>query len=271
MNHLKNVTLSFGLVMVIMFGCQSDQSGLITENQVPATTEESSLLAEQTFNDINSFTDSFFGTTGLKSQSIEICPAITFNLATIPFSLTLDWGTGCTGIDGTTRKGKITVSLTGQMNVENSAATFSFVNFYSEGYKITGVHRITYKGFNPGTTNPRYSVFTEAKIEYPNLKFMTYRAEYWRILAEGASTATLEDDVWRIEGSSTGTTAEGLSWSAKVNSALVKSAKCKWFSKGIMLITPKEQAEIKADFGDGTCDNKVSITKEGKTTIIEIK
>jgi len=271
MKHLKKTILLFSFLLVISAGCQKDQSTAITENLAPITTEESSLLAEQTFSDINSFSDNFMGVSGLKSQPVETCPSVTWNLSALPFSLTFDWDKGCLGTDNIARKGKITVSLSGKMNIENSIATFSFNNFYTEGYKITGIHRITYKGFNTGSTNPRYSVFTEAKIEFPNQKFMTYRAEYWRILAEGAGTATLDDDVWRVEGTSRGVTADGLSWSATVNTALVKSAKCHWISKGIMLITPKDQPQYKVDFGDGTCDNKVTVTKEGKTSIIEMK
>lgn len=271
MKNLKKASLLFSFLLVISSGCQKDQSNTVTENLVPATTEESSLLAEQTFSDINSFADNFMGTSGLKSQPVETCPSVAWNLSTLPFSLTFDWGTGCKGTDNMTRKGKIAVSLTGKMNIENSVATFNFDNFYTEGYKITGVHRITYKGYNTGTTNPRYAVFTEARIDFPNQKYMTYRAEYWRILAEGASTTTLDDDVWRVEGSSRGVTADGLSWSALANSALVKSAKCRWISKGIMLITPQDQPQYKVDFGDGTCDNKATVTKDGKTYIIEMK
>lgn len=271
MNHLKKSTFLFCFLLVNMFGCQTDKSGDISESQVPTSTEESSLLAEQTFSDINSFADKFLTTSGLKSQTVETCPTVIWNLSALPFSIALDWGTGCIGADNIFRKGKITGSLTAKMNVLNAVATFTFDNFYTEGYKITGVHKITYKGFNTGTTNPRYSVLTEARIDFPNQKFMTYRSDYWRILAEGAATITQEDDVWRIEGNSSGVTAEGLNWIAIVNSAIVKSSKCRWISKGIMMITPKDLPEYKVDFGDGSCDNKVTVTKDEKTLIIEMK
>ncbi len=271
MKNLRNASLLFSFLLVITSGCQKDPVNTITENVAPVTTEESSLLAEQTFNDINTFSDNYMKESGLKSQSLETCPSVTWNLNALPFSLSFDWGTGCTGTDNLSRKGKITVSLTGKMDVANSVATFSFDNFYTQEYKITGVHKLTYTGFVAGTGNPKYNVFTEARIDFPNGKFMTYRSESVRILAEGASTVTLEDNVWRSEGTSRGVTGDGVSWTARVSSALVKSATCRWISKGIMLITPKDLPEFKVDFGEGTCDNKATVTKNDQTFVIEMR
>jgi len=271
MKNLKNAFLLFSFLMVITSGCQKDPVSTITEITPPVTAEESSLLAEQTFNDINTFSDNYMKESGLKSQPLEPCPSVTWNLSALPFSLSFDWGTGCTGTDNLSRKGKITVSLTGKMDVANSIATFAFDNYYTQGYKLTGVHKLTYVGFLAGTSHPKYYVFTEARIDFPNGKFMTYRSESFRILAEGASTVALEDDVWRTEGTSRGVTADGVSWTARVNSALVKSAGCRWISKGIMLITPKDLPEFKVDFGEGTCDNKATVTKNDKTYTIEMK
>lgn len=271
MNHLKKINLFLCFLFIFIAGCQKDQPSVVKQSTTPTSPEESSLLAEQTFSDINSFTDNLLSESGLKSQPVLTCPAVTLDLTAIPYTLSLDWGTGCKGTDNIMRAGKISVCLTGKMNVENSVATFSFDNFYSEGYKITGVHRITYKGFNTGTTNPRYAVFTEARIDFPDQKFLTYRAEYWRILAEGASTTTLADDVWRIEGTSSGTTVDGLTWSSRVSSALVKSLSCRWISKGEMMITPKDLPEFKVDFGDGTCDNKATVIKGGLSVTVLMK
>ena len=169
------------------------------------------------------------------------------------------------------RSGKVKVSLTGLMNVVNSVATFSFVDFVNDGNKITGTHRITYKGLNAGNNWPRYEVFTEARIEFPDKKFITYRANYIRLQSEGSATPLiLADDVWRIEGSSSGVSREGIAWTASYPSALVKKNSCKWFSSGSVLVTPTGGVPCTINFGDGTCDNKATLKIGDVTTNIEL-
>jgi len=187
-----------------------------------------------------------------------------------PIIITCDWGTGCTSeVDMISRSGKIIISVSGPMNIANSVATFTFTNFVTDGNKITGTHRITYKGLNAGNNWPRYAILTEAKIEFPDTKFITYRAEYIRLQSEGSDTPLIQiDDVWRIEGSSSGTTKEGVAWTASYPSALVKKASCKWISSGIVLITPKGDLPRTIDFGDGTCNNYATLTIGDKVTNI---
>jgi len=156
------------------------------------------------------------------------------------------------------------------MSNVNSVATFTFKDFVSDGYKISGTHKIIYLGLNSSNSWPRYSVVTEAKIVFPDSKFITYRAEYTRLKSEGASTATADDDVWRIEGHSSGVTREGVAWTASYPSALVKKHSCKWFSSGTVLITSEGMPDRTINFGDGTCDNKATITIGDKTSDIEL-
>lgn len=261
------------VVSALMAGCQKD----VNTPTAPAqpgdsnSTEGSLMLGDRTFEGLNTLTDDFMGTSGLKSSALT-CPSISVSsITSFPVIITLDWGTGCTNaIDSITRSGKITVSLSGMMNAANSVATFTFNEFVSGGNKITGVHRITYLGLNTGNNWPRYAVFTEAKIEFPDKKFITYRAEYTRLKSEGSATATFDDDVWRIEGHSSGVTREGKSWTASYPSALVKRNSCKWFGSGSVLVTPEGMDPRTINFGDGTCDNKATLTIGEHTYNIEL-
>ena len=262
------------LVVLIISGCQKEST--TSTAIVPGdsnTSEGSIVISDRTFEGLNGIVDGFMATTGLKSAAIGSCPSITATLtSSFPITISIDWGTtGCTSAeDGIARSGMVTASLSGLMNVTNSVATFKFVDFVSNGNKITGVHRITYKGPNPGNNWPRYAIFTEAKIEFPDKKFITYRAEYIRLQSEGSATLAVADDVWRIEGSSSGTTRAGTSWTASYPSALVKKNSCQWFSSGSVLVTPLGEVPRTINFGDGTCDNKATLTIGDKITIINL-
>jgi hypothetical protein len=267
---MKKIVILFSFLFVLLFaGCQKET---VKNDTSPATSEETAVVSEQTFIDINTIADDVFSLSGLKTTPTGLtCPAVSWSLNALPFSVTLDWGTGCTGLEGIYRKGKMTISLTGKMNELNSTATFAFDNFYTDGHKVTGVHRITYSGLNTGNSWPRYQIFTEARIDFADGKFITYRANYWRLFSEGSNTNSASDDVWRIEGTSSGTTVDGKAWEATCSSALVKPMSCRWFTKGILVVTPQGEPAITVDFGDGTCDNKATVTKNGVTTTIELR
>lgn len=261
-------------ILLILGGCQKDTT---TNSVVPAagstnSSESTVVMADATFEGLNGYMDGYLSLTGLKAITIGACPIITATSTTsFPINISLDWGTGCSSaLDTTIRSGKLYISLSGKMNVPNSVATFSFFNFASNGNTITGTHRITYVGLNGGNSWPRYQIFTEAKIEFPDKKFMTYRAQYVRLQSEGSATAALGDDVYRIEGSSSGKTREGTTWTAQFPSALVKKNSCKWFSSGSVLITPQGELPRTINFGEGTCDNKATLKIGDKTTTISL-
>jgi hypothetical protein len=279
---MKKLTMKFMvfftlLIVFIFGGCQevSDTTVpiVVVQSGDNSTSEGSIIIGDRTFEGLNGIMDGFVTLSGLKSASLGTCPSITLSAITVvPLVITLDWGTGCTSAeDGITRSGKINISLSAVMNVVNSVATFTFRDFVSDGNKITGLHRITYKGPNPGNNWPRFNVFTEAKIEFPDKKFITYRTEYIRLQSEGSSTATTVDDIWRIEGSATGKSKEGVAWTASYPSALVKKGSCKWFSSGTVLVTPQGDLPRTINFGDGTCDNIATLKIGDKTTTIELK
>ena len=226
------------------------------------------MVGDQAFEGLNGLVFGQISTSGLKAGTLGTCPSITATLnAAFPVSIAFDWGTGCTSADdGIMRSGKITAAVSGMMNTQSSVVTFTFSDFSSNGNKISGVHRITYMGLNAGNNWPRYAIFTEAKIEFPDTKFINYRAEYVRLQSEGSATPlNISDDVWRIEGTSSGTTREGIAWTASYPSAVVKKASCKWFSSGTVKITPEGGVAHTIDYGDGACDNKATLTIADKT------
>lgn len=270
---MRKITCISSILIVLFFGgCQKDATTTTTPQPGDNNSSEGSvIIADRTFDGLNVLVDGYFSSTGMKSAVLATCPSITATTnASFPITITCDWGTGCTSAeDGITRMGKITASVSGMMNVPNSVVTFTFNDFVSDGNKISGVHKITYVGLNAGNNWPRYTVLTEAKIEFPDKKFITYRATYTRLQSEGSATPLiLSDDVWRIEGSSSGITREGVAWTASYPSALVKKASCKWFSSGSVLVTPTGGIPCTINFGDGTCDNKATLTIGDKTTNI---
>ncbi len=259
-----------GLICLIPAGCEKSATDSSNTWDINSA-EKSAVTAQQTFDGLNALTDAAFNSSNLKSGTLGDCPVITMNISQLPYILTLDWGTGFTGTDGITRSGMITISLSGKMGTVGSEATFTFTDFYSNGNKIAGTHTITYTGLSSGDNWPRFEVHTAAQITFPDNKSMTYNSDNVRLFAAGSDTPlNWADDVWRIEGNCSGTTRSGINWIGTVTSALVKKVACKWFDSGTLVITPDGGLACTIDFGDGTCNNKATLTIEDKTINVEM-
>jgi hypothetical protein len=270
----KLLYLSSFLILIIflfIYACQKENSSSATDNTPfnANSVEKNAFVATAAFDELNDFAQSGFDATSLKGGILSFgsCPSVSINFMTPPFSIGLDWGTGCTNSDGIMRSGLVRISLTGLMNEKNSVATLKIENYIVDGKKISGTTKITYLGLNPGNNWPRYSIVSEGKIEFADKSVVTYRSESVRLQAEGSGTPTIADDVWRTEiHSASGVNKDGKKWTAKTTKVMIKKGDCKWYNSGTLEITP-ETGEVKTiDFGDGTCDNKATL-KIGDITI----
>lgn len=271
--------LTFAVLLVFFYACKKDNgssTSAAAENTLVSavSVEKNAVIAVSTFESINNFAQAGFISTSLKAGNISFgsCPTIIVNYTTPPYSITLDWGTQCTGIDGGKRTGKIDVSLNGMMTLANNVATMKIENYEVDGKKITGTTRITSSGPNPGNGWPRYDFTTEGKIVFADKSIISFKYDGVTLQQEGTTTPTvLADDVWRTEvHSASGVNQDGTTWTAKSVGAMVKKGDCKWFNSGIYEITPSKGDKITIDFGNGTCDNKAKMTKGSVTTEITL-
>lgn len=273
-NFFYSFTILAAMILVVICACQKENPAGLSDNSPfsASSVEKNAVVATTTFDELNDFAQSGFDANNLKSLNLTFgnCPAITVNFTTPPFSILLDWGTGCKSGDGITRSGKINIILSGMMGEKNSVATMKIDNFVVDGRKIYGVTKITYLGLNPTNNWPKYGVLTEGKIEFADKSTMTYRSESVRLQSAGAGTASILDDTWRMEGSSKGVNRDGMAWTAKTTKVIIKKGDCKWYDSGILQITPATGSVRTIDFGDGTCDNIAKLTVGDKVTEIKL-
>ena len=271
--------LTIAVLLVFAYACKKDSSSstpAVVDNTVVSavSVEKNAVIAVSTFESINNFAQAGFISSSNKAASLSFgsCPTLIVNFTTPPYSITLDWGTECTGIDGVKRTGKIDVSLNGMMTVANNVATMKIENYVSDNKKITGSVKITSAGPNPGNGWPRYDFTTEGKIEFADKSIISFKYEGVTLQQEGTTTPTvLADDVWRTEvHSASGVNQDGTTWTAKSVGAMIKKGDCKWYNTGIYEITPSKGDKITIDFGNGTCDNKAKMTKGSVTTEITL-
>lgn len=192
---------------------------------------------------------------------------------TFPLKIVVDFGTGCTGRNGVLRKGKIITTYSNRLTVKDATAVTTFEGFSVNGVKLEGTHTITQLGSINDTL--KFGL----KIENAVVTKENGEAAAWqstKTLKQIGGNSTLYqpgDDVYSLTGESNGTvTLSGneYSWSKRVINPLVKANNCEYIQSGSVGIS-RNGKENTINFGDGTCDNKATITINGISVTITLR
>lgn len=302
---MKKSTISFILAFILLggmvlttFSCKKARLNRET------TTDEDNSLAESTFDDIDkTASEVAVKEEGVKSKMDpkETPPDYTFGAScatishtdangvilatsvngvltffdstifTAPFPrlITIDFGTGCTGDDGRTRKGKIKISLTGKFWVVGTVITHTLENYYVNDHHVEGTRTVTHTD-----TEIWQIVVSGAKITDPDGKTVTWESTRTRTrVTDGGTDFNIFDDVYSITGSATGTNRDGRNFTVNITTPLQLQA-CSWIAeitKGVVEIQPEDLKLRTIDFGDGTCDNEGTVTVGNKTKTFKLR
>jgi hypothetical protein len=184
-------------------------------------------------------------------------------------TIVLDFGTaGCTGSDGKTRKGKITVVYIGTLDqTGTNERTVTFNNYTVDGNVLNGTLAATRYTLVSGTTSLQ-STLTATSM---TLKFaednttLSWAGTWVRTL--NVNTDDFAQSSYTITGSSTGTTREGKAFTSIITSALTYKLGClqskiPYPVAGKQSITLAQTMPIKVDidYGSGDCDKVVTVT-----------
>jgi hypothetical protein len=213
----------------------------------------------------NNFSGSSFvagveGTTGILScATVTVTPLIGF-----PKNIVIDFGiVGCTSPNGVLRKGKINITLTDSLRRPGSVAIMNFDNYFIGIYKKEGT--ITWTNTSTATQKSWTRVCVNGKITN------TLNGKYWlhsgtQNIVQTAGNLTplvLTDDEFSITGNRTVTNAAGNTRVGTVLAALQKKTNCDYIDKGTYQIQGPNHIAI-IDFGDGTCNDKATISIDGR-------
>ncbi len=243
------------------------------------TTANNQALADETYNDVNNVSDeaSQTGSVSYKDNDanslLSGCAIVTRDTVSAIRSTTIDFGTGCTGIDGKTRKGKIMISYNGPYRQEGTTITVMFEDFFVNDNQVLGTKTIHNDGLN-GAGNPSFTINVQGQIILANnLGTIVWTSARIREWIAGVSSPSRDDDQYSITGSANGTDAGGNEFTATIVDALIRNLAptCRrHFVKGNVLIQRSGKPDKSIDFGNGDCDNQAVVTVNGTSHIITL-
>ena len=185
-----------------------------------------------------------------------------------PKTVVINFGNGCLGRDGKLRKGKIITVYTGPMRVPGSKATTTFDGFKVDSVAVEGTHQVE----NNSTSN-NLSFTTRVingKLTWDSGRWVKWTTTRTVTQVEGNGTPFYPlDDIFTITGAGRGENSRGASWAHEIIEPLVKKFTCRWISKGVMRVRRNDTNAL-INYGNGDCDNKATVTINGRTIEITL-
>lgn len=270
-----SMLMATSLILLVFSSCQKDDVTPVVD-EVALSQQET--VTEQTLSDVDLLADEAidqnFGT--LKSATItgfaylSDCPVITVNKTATPQVIIIDFGTSCTGADGKVRSGKITIT-SNAFRTFPSVRDFSFDNFMVDGKKIEGALSKTIT--KDQENNVRTAVISEnVTITLPDNEGKASRvANITRQYQRNGVLSPLDNQIvsWgTVEF--TKVSGEKLTKTIDSGNPLVYKVGCHQIVSGLISIT-NSKSTWTIDYGDGTCDKKAILTKNGVSKEITLK
>lgn len=274
---IHSLFLMSGMSLVLLFSsCVKDK-----DNDSDTNSSRNESIAESYFNELNSISDqaatkgdlSGFKLAEDAGSLLATCAIISIDTSANvsvanPDTFIVDFGTGCLGNDGKTRRGILLITATGRYLETGTIITITPSNYFVNDNQVTGFRRVTNLGAN-AQNQPSFSVEVNGSVILANGGgTITWTANRVRTWISGYNTPLLFlDDEYSLTGTSNGTKTSGTSWNSVINTPLVYRQSCRQIVSGTLTITPENKPQRLVDFGNGVCDNSASVTINGNTYI----
>ncbi|NIG52861.1 hypothetical protein [Chitinophaga sp. Cy-1792] len=214
-------------------------------------------------------------------QASGSCPEVsmdTYSAGVWPRTVTINYGTSCSsnsfiGVRG----GIVNATFSAPLWSGNATVTVTFSNYTVNGYPVSGT--VTYSGISYHATADGGLTYTQkitdGKVKLNDTTYIVYNTtKTVKQIAGGKTPVNPGDDVFSVTGNGTISSANAagtVAYSAALSTpvALVKAWNCQYISKGqLQIVIGTVTGTI--DYGDGTCDNKATITVGDKVKDITL-
>lgn len=214
----------------------------------------------------------FYSALSETGKMADGCATVTFSapLGMYPNTMTVDFGTGCIGYLGIERSGKVIATFTGAYKETGTVITITTEGYHVNGNLVEGIKTITNTGENADGNIVFNIVVTDGKITLVDGSTIEWNAIREREWIEGDETAIISDDIYLISGASNGINRDDVAFSETITSDLRVEMDCRYIVAGTREIAPEGLDTRVVDYGEGACDNLISVTIAGTVYEIEL-
>ncbi len=210
----------------------------------------------------------YSGSLAVKGTVEATGPTITIDKkdsVNFPKTITIDFGTaGYINDRNDTIQGKIIITISDKLWKSGATKTVSLVNFYVNGNNIKGMKTI----LNNGTSMSVTASDTIVRVDKSTIIRNAIRTR--TRISDNGTPKIFWDDKFSITGSTTGINAKGIAYTVEITNPLIGYNNFKFFVQGTVTTTTQTRTAT-LDYGDGTRDNKATLTINGVTKNITLR
>ncbi len=194
----------------------------------------------------------------LKGSNIQVTPLVGF-----PKTITVNFGTtGLLSVNGKIRKGKITIVLTDSVKKSGSKATINFTDYSINNINKEGT--VIWKNTSTNIATSWQRTIENGIITTPDGKYWKHSGVLYAVQMDGSATPNnLLDDMFLVTGNQTITNNAGIKRDCFITEALSIKANCGNIVSGKLNVKSNSHNAL-IDFGNGVCDNIVTISINGR-------
>jgi hypothetical protein len=187
-----------------------------------------------------------------------------------PITITIEYGDGTATTHGRTIAGTVTIEISGDKNTDGSTRIITYQNCVIDSIGINGTSTETFNGDN--TTIRKVTIVSDATFTLADGTVIERQGTHVREWLKGLDTQTdRSDDMIQTTGSITAKSSSGDVYTRVITDPLINLGDCRHHVQGIVQYSQNGTVIAEVNYGDGTCDNLATLTKDGTTVDIELK
>ncbi len=188
---------------------------------------------------------------------------------------TITFSEDCEGKRGQVRSGTMIVTYSETQGEAGSFKQVTYNDFYLNGVKIEGTRRTEIISIDESGSKTMRTSMSDGKMIYEDGTFETKNSEMTRY----THVENSEKQYSSLTGSKSAVSTEGVNFSMEITTPIKFVYNCddlgfrkrgKIPVEGVKVSIDGDQT-ITTDFGDGTCDTLVEVTKDGEVETVDLK
>jgi hypothetical protein len=260
-----NLRLLAIIGMVVFASCSENDGIETTETDLTTDDVEAVVLADDITADIDNVLEDDDNDFNLLGKGIDqskssvadcVVRSVEVNPNENTVTITLDFGDGCVGRRGREFAGKIIIVY--EKTDTGYSKSVTFEGFSIDGNQLEGSKSIV-KVKENGNGNKEATHTVDLSLTLSTGEVVTLVGTRVREKIEGDDTLLRGDDVYSISGNWKFVNKNGVEFTGTIIENLRREYACKYIVSGVTEIS-KNGNVYTLDFGDGSCDNKATLT-----------
>lgn len=190
--------------------------------------------------------------------------------------ITIDFGDGCIGPFGRERSGKIIITFGGEFNDQLANRVITFEKYVVNNKGISGTIELRDLNRNAEGNITATRRLNEYTITYPDGNTFTLNGSTTREWLEGEGDGNPATNVIQLTGSYEGVSTRGRTFTHVITEPIIAKFSCRAQGGFLRVSGVKEMTasgnnfskKRSIDYGDGTCDNEITVTINDRTFTI---